>query len=481
MADGDGKGNTYVDPVGTYDVYLAKTLDKAYVMTPGLKPGEKPVPVFEAGDYYIAANVNGAYKLATPLTSSYGYLNVEDALAGAEIAGYKDHVFTFTAVDGGFTIQDANGKYYYQTGSYNSFNVSDSMPADGAVWTVAENEDGTFTVTNTSVNKYIQYSTGYTSFGSYASLQNGGLLPVLAPAGNAIDKPEPEPEVPSGDAAKYATTVDVKTGTNAYVDGVATVNGVSDVYTLKLGTSKAYGEATITLPAGTTKVNYYAVAWKNTPSKLEFSVGGTVVGTQVIAANAGATSVSPYTMTVADSDYYTFTLPAALEAETVVTVKTAETGYRAIIFGIQAVVEEVVEPAPAGWDGPKTYSKSGLVANWEYVPYEFGGAVSVFMDKDVDGNAKVGYATVYATINGSAIINECQPYVYDASTNTLTVQSITQGWMSGAQPFDIPFVIAADKSYIQFPNNYQYGNLYHPTAAFMSSYIMISDVQLMGE
>lgn len=107
------------------------------------------------------------------------------------------------------------------------------------------------------------------------------------------------------------------------------------MYTLKLGTSKKYGEATVTLPAGTTKVDYYAVAWKGNPSKLEFSIGGTVVGTQVLAANDGATSVSPYTITVADSDHYTFNLPSALEAETVVTVKTIETGYRAILFGIQ--------------------------------------------------------------------------------------------------------------------------------------------------
>ena len=94
--------------------------------------------------------------------------------------------------------------------------------------------------------------------------------------------------------------------------------------------------ATITLPAGTTQVTYYGVAWKNKPSKLEFSVGGSVVGTQELAANDGATSNSPYTITVADTDKYTFTLASALAAETVVTVKTVETGTRAILFGVQA-------------------------------------------------------------------------------------------------------------------------------------------------
>ena len=134
----------------------------------------------------------------------------------------------------------------------------------------------------------------------------------------------------------YASNVAFGTVSSAYVDGVATVNGVENVATLKLGTSKLYGEGTITLPAGTTEVTYYAVAWKNNPSKLEFSVGGSVVGTQEIAANDGATSNSPYTITVADTDKYTFTLASALEAETVVTIKTVETGFRAILFGVQA-------------------------------------------------------------------------------------------------------------------------------------------------
>ena len=114
------------------------------------------------------------------------------------------------------------------------------------------------------------------------------------------------------------------------------MNGEENVATLKLGTSKKYGEALITLPAGTTKVSYYAVAWKGYPSTLEFSVGGEIIGTQEVAANDGATGSSPYTITVSDSDLYTFILPSALDADTDVTVKTVETGYRAILFGVVA-------------------------------------------------------------------------------------------------------------------------------------------------
>lgn len=137
-------------------------------------------------------------------------------------------------------------------------------------------------------------------------------------------------------AGEYESNVAFGVVEAAYVDGIATVNGVENVATLKLGKSEVYGVATITLPAGTTQVTYYGVAWKNKPSKLEFSVGESVVGTQELAANDGATSNSPYTITVADTDKYTITLGSPLAAETVVTVKTVETGTRAILFGVQA-------------------------------------------------------------------------------------------------------------------------------------------------
>lgn len=138
------------------------------------------------------------------------------------------------------------------------------------------------------------------------------------------------------EGGEYASNVTFTTVSSTYTDGVATVNGVENVATLKFGTSKKYGEATITLPKGTKKVSYYAVAWKGNPSKLEFSVAGTVLGTQEVAANDGATGNAPYTITVTDADHYVINLPAALEADTEVTVKTVETGFRAIVFGVVA-------------------------------------------------------------------------------------------------------------------------------------------------
>ena len=114
-------------------------------------------------------------------TGNYGYLpQYETAANGNFIETNAFYAFTFTEVEGGYTIQDAFDRYVYQTGTYNSFNVADEMPAEGAVWTVSIDETtGEATITNTSVNKYIQYSSQYKSFGSYANAQNNGHLPTL--------------------------------------------------------------------------------------------------------------------------------------------------------------------------------------------------------------------------------------------------------------------------------------------------------------
>ena len=165
--------------------------------------------------------------------------------------------------------------------------------------------------------------------------QVGGAFYVSHEAASG-DSGEGEVNPPADtESSVYASNVALGTVSSAYTDGVANVNNESGVATLKLGTSKLYGEGTITVPAGTKKLTYYAVAWKDTTSELEFSVNGTVVKNQAIAANAGATSTSPYTMTVTDADKYSFDL-TGIDEETKITVKTVKSGYRAIIFAVKA-------------------------------------------------------------------------------------------------------------------------------------------------
>lgn len=157
---------------------------------------------------------------------------------------------------------------------------------------------------------------------------------TLHQAGSAFYVSHETPADPEAPLGTYASNVKYTLGANAYDDGVATVNGTENVATIKLGSSKNIGTATVTLPKGTTSVSFYAVAWNGKTATLQFSIGGTVIGTQAVVGNAGVTGSAPYTLTVADTDKYSLTM-AALEADTEVTVTTVE-AVRVILFGIQA-------------------------------------------------------------------------------------------------------------------------------------------------
>lgn len=132
----------------------------------------------------------------------------------------------------------------------------------------------------------------------------------------------------------FSSSVEWTLGTNAFSEK-ATINDVEDVPVLKIGSSKKAGSATLKIPAGTTKVSFYGVTWKGKTATIKASVGETQVATQDLAANEGATGNAPYKLTVEDTDKYTITLPAKLEADTDVTVTTT-TKARAILFAIRA-------------------------------------------------------------------------------------------------------------------------------------------------
>lgn len=132
--------------------------------------------------YLIVANANGTLKAAQPIASTgnqYGYLKVVDVIDNnGIITADPANAFTFTVSGNGFTIAQSNGKVLYQKGTFNSFNVDDA-PTEGNIWAIAKGSDGEVTITNVSVNKFIQYSVGHTSYGSYSDAQSDGVLPVL--------------------------------------------------------------------------------------------------------------------------------------------------------------------------------------------------------------------------------------------------------------------------------------------------------------
>ena len=98
---------------------------------------------------------------------AYGYLPTKTA---TDVNGkYTETVecagFTFTAAEGGYTIQDELGRYVYHTGTYTSFNYAAEKPAAGAVWSVSIDTDGNATIACDGYTIY--YSTKYHTYGCY--------------------------------------------------------------------------------------------------------------------------------------------------------------------------------------------------------------------------------------------------------------------------------------------------------------------------
>lgn len=193
-AEYQAAGNVYVLKISsTHNAQV--TYIKVYSTSDNVEdnPGEGDDPIEEnnavfnavtsveqlkAGRVIIAADNLAATGLGD---KSYGYLNTITVTVNAEgnVETAANNAFELEAVEGGYAIKDNYGKYVYMKGTYNSFNVSESTPTEGGVWSITFNEAGEATIMNVEKSKYIQYSTGYTSFGSYAEAQEGGILPKI--------------------------------------------------------------------------------------------------------------------------------------------------------------------------------------------------------------------------------------------------------------------------------------------------------------
>ena len=128
---------------------------------------------------------------------------------------------------------------------------------------------------------------------------------------------------------------DMTSGSNAQY---GTVNGVDVENMLKLGTGKLVGDAVLHVPAGTTKLGFYCIAWNNKKADVKFSVNGSEIDVISPKANAGANNNPPYTITVSSSDYYEVEMPSTDACDVKVETLDPANG-RALFIGLKAIAE----------------------------------------------------------------------------------------------------------------------------------------------
>ena len=148
---------------------------KTQLVTVGQEAYVPDYPKFQAGEYWIMF----AEEVAVPVSSSYGYLYTAKANKSEDgkLSSIADNIFTFTAVEGGFSIQDATGKFYAMKGTYTSFNLYDTAQ-ESYVYTVKQTGDSKFVITNAN-GKVMQYDPAYSSAGAYDSEKTGAIYPNL--------------------------------------------------------------------------------------------------------------------------------------------------------------------------------------------------------------------------------------------------------------------------------------------------------------
>lgn len=228
---------------------------------------------------------------------------------------------------GNFTIKDATGEVYIygMTNGWVGYN------------------DKSFSKIGLKVGDTVTLGSLRTSY--QGTPQGGGSAVPAYYISHVPGEGGETPAPPTGEAGQYEPqgvtwtlgekAYDNTSGTNAQV---GTVNGEQVNNMLKLGTGSLTGDATLHVAAGTKKLGFYCVAWKNKTAQVKFSVGGSEIATIEPKANPGATGNPPYaSINVTASDYYEVELPSGTTDIKVETLDSANG--RVIFIGLKAITE----------------------------------------------------------------------------------------------------------------------------------------------
>lgn len=226
---------------------------------------QKVTTITSGKRYLIAVENGGEISVARPVSSDYGWLYVTTP-AGTDEAGNLymenlDNAFTVIATDGGYNIQQADGRYLYQTGTFNNFNVGNEAGSN-AVWTIEPQANGTFTITNVAMNKFVQFSIENNSFGSYSDARQDGVLPMLYEEVGGKEAPEFSFAAPTATLNLLDAGAFTAPALNSTSDGAVTYTSSNpDVATIDAdGRIEALAQGTTTITATVAETDEFTAA-----------------------------------------------------------------------------------------------------------------------------------------------------------------------------------------------------------------------------
>lgn len=239
---------------------------------------------------------------------------------------------------------------------------------------------------------------------------------------------------------EWAASTDDK----AYTDCVlnVTYDGATyeDVANVKIGTSSKVGKFTLTIPAGSTYVTYWAIGWNGKDGVYKITAGDNVIDGKA-AANTGAAGTGPYNVTITDADKYVINLGGALPADLPVTIESTSDGYRAFFFGIQAHTGDAPAPAPTGikidgdfsdWAGIEAFASEATsrIREWKISSDDDNVYVYVAMRKNRAESSKklvIGFNTDNDAATGSLTDNNNMKGCEAIARNIIPFISSTEG------------------------------------------------------
>ena len=311
----------FVGAATTKGIVVTDGTNHIYVFTssaPSAKVGDKVTVKGKLEDYYGLPEITGPTVNVVSSGATVPYPAAKDITA--TIDSYSSSVAEY------ITIQAEA----FQSGTYINYKV------EGATRGVELSSAPSALTGSIKAGDKVTL-TGY--FNTIHSSRNNVQLILVKVEGGSGETPggdTPGGDTPAGD---FASNVTFTAGTSAQLGKVKVNGGDTEYDCLKMGTGTKIGEGSFSLPAGTSKVSFYAVGWNGYGSTLVAEIGSETKEITVVA-NATVTGNSPWNITVAASDFYTVSLAAPLAAETVVKLKTSnaanEKNTRAIIFGVKA-------------------------------------------------------------------------------------------------------------------------------------------------